>query len=74
MVAVSLAEQDASKRECPYHKICNMYEPETCIPDEYFWGECWVNRVFVGILRDDVEIIEYKNKSIRDIIEENNEN
>ena len=66
------AERDALEHECPYKRICVLYED--CPPDEFIWGECWTYRTFLGILRDDVEIMEYKSKTIREIIEVNNEN
>ena len=64
----------SESKDCPYRKICKLYEPDQCHPDEYLWSDCWVFTIFEGILRDDIEIIEYRSKSIKEIIEANNEN
>lgn len=71
---MSPVERDASELDCTYHKICNFYVKDECFPNEYFWSNCWVFRIFKGLLKEDVEIAEYESKTLRDVIEGNNEN
>ena len=70
---MSSVEQDALEHKCPYRNICNFYSND-CVPEKYMWYKCWAFITFKGVLRDDIEIRTYTSKTIKNIIEENNEN